>query len=184
MWFLEEPSWRHVVSLFSIGGLEFSGIQKPKPTQEAASYLGTLDFLVFWVAKKYIHTYICKKKKFFFLVWHGLLGFGKLETLMLLTPFRKLEVFLFLSCSCVFASRWSLLGLLYGESGRRSPYLKRFLRAEWGAWEFFRGMLRFIWWNWLLLSLLCANVSFAAQSILHRLLTFSEYRVKVFFTWN
>lgn len=35
MIFLEEPSWRHVISLFSIGDLEFSGIQKPKLIQEA-----------------------------------------------------------------------------------------------------------------------------------------------------
>lgn len=57
MLFLEEPSWRHVVSLFSIGDLEFSGIQRSKLIQKTDSYLRMLYFLVFWVSKKYINIY-------------------------------------------------------------------------------------------------------------------------------
>lgn len=101
-----------VSSVSPIGDPFFFGIYKPKLIQETDSCFGALYFLVFWVSNNFL-----------WVVWHGQLGWGKLETLLIrqglflfspnfMASFRKTEIMPISVFSCTFTSCWFLPGIL------------------------------------------------------------------------
>ena len=80
--FLEVPSWRNVISLFSVGDLEFFGIQKLKLIWEADSCLGKPFPCLLVVKEIYVCTYIffSYSFSFFFFFWSGMIySVGEIE---------------------------------------------------------------------------------------------------------
>lgn len=159
--FLEVPSWRNVISLFSVGDLEFFGIQKLKLIWEVDSCLGKPFPCLLAVKEIYVCTYI-----FFFFFFFGLAWSTRLEKLKTSgeaaaffifpeyhkTHFRKTEI---MPISVFLLYIYLPFGLhLMGNGGWSSASLITFLRYQWVSIDFPGRMSRFIWghhwWKWLL----------------------------------